>query len=82
MLQSFGNDAGFILEISVISNRQDKKASAIYFEFGPGQTTTDWSFFQHAIPWRSQSKPNPLEGVLYKYAILSKQHEFLVTLAL
>ncbi len=30
MLQSFGNDAGFILEISIISNRWDKNASVIY----------------------------------------------------
>ncbi len=30
MLQSFGNNSGFILEISVISNGRDKNASVIY----------------------------------------------------
>lgn len=38
-------------------------------------------FWQHAELSHSQS-PNPLEDVLYKYALLSKQYEFLVTLAL
>ncbi len=32
MLQSFGNDAGFILEISGINNGRDKNASVIYSE--------------------------------------------------
>ncbi len=34
MLQSFGNDAGFILEISVINNGRMDSGS------GPGQTST------------------------------------------
>ncbi len=41
MLQSFGNDAGFILEISVISNGRDNNASVIYSESGPGQISID-----------------------------------------
>ncbi len=41
MLQSFVNDAGLILEISVISNRRDKNASVIYSGSSPGQTSTD-----------------------------------------
>ncbi len=38
MLQSFGNNSGFI---SVISNGRDKNASVIYSGTGPGQTSTD-----------------------------------------
>lgn len=38
-------------------------------------------FCQHAELSHLQS-PNPLEDILYKYALLSKQYEFLVTLAL
>ncbi len=41
MLQCFGNDAGFILEISVISNGQDKNASVFNSGTVPGQTSTD-----------------------------------------
>ncbi len=41
MLQSFGNDAGFILEISVINNGRDKNPSVIYSGSGPDQTSTD-----------------------------------------
>ncbi len=37
MQQSLGNDTGFILKISVISNGQDKNASVIYSGTGPGQ---------------------------------------------
>ncbi len=40
MLQSFGNEAGFILEISVINNGWDKNTSVIYSGSGPGQTST------------------------------------------
>ncbi len=39
----FGNDAGFILKISVINNGRDKNASVIYSGSGPGQTSTDSS---------------------------------------
>ncbi len=41
MQQSLGNDTGFILKISVISNGQDKNASVIYSGTGPGQISTD-----------------------------------------
>lgn len=41
MLQRFGNDAVFFLEISVKSNGWDKNASVIYPGSGPGQTSTD-----------------------------------------
>ncbi len=40
MLQSFENNSGFILEISVISDGWDKNASVIYSGTGPGQTST------------------------------------------
>ncbi len=41
MLQSFGNDAGFILEIPVINNGLDKNPSVIYSGSSPGHTSTD-----------------------------------------
>ncbi len=54
MLQSFWNDAGFILEISVKSNGRDKNASVIYSGTGPGQTSTQTA--QVLSAWRSSSR--------------------------